>query len=228
MGKCTTEQSWLRYTWTFENILNGLPGPGTPAFAALARDLRAYGMSPSGITLDSPSSSLADVSWRITLLEGERAVLRICYGFFEIAINYLSDGDDKAFDEILTVVTRSLAMLDPDSEKGRAKIFMGAHITLSASDPETFLQRHLMVIGENSLSPDSFYYKLVSPGSTQAESMRIGVTRSLAFDNALYVELTADYNTHVAADQVGERFEADAKNIFALLGLEPRSKGKVD
>ena len=228
MEECTTEQSWLRYTWTFENILNGLPGPGTPAFAALARDLRSYGLSPAGITFDTPGSSLADVSWRITLLEGERALLRICYGFFEIAINYLSDGDDKAFDEILAIVTRALVMLDPDSEKGRGKIFMGAHLTLSASDPETFLGRHLMVSDQNSLSPDSFYYKLVSTGSSQKESMRIGVTRSLAFDNALYVELTGDYNAEVASNQVGDRFEADAKNIFALLGLEPRSKGKVD
>jgi hypothetical protein len=228
MEQCVTEQAWVRYAWTFENILVGLPGPGTPAFAALARDLRSYGLSPAGISLETPSGSLADVSWNISLLEGDRALVRVYYGFFDISISYVSEGDDKAFAGILTAVTSALSMLDPNSKEGREQCILRAHLTLSSGDPQAFLGNRLIVIGENSLSPDSFYYRLGPNASTQAESMRIGVTKSLAFDKALFVELTADYNTKVQSDQVGERFAEDANTIFALLGLQTRSKGRVD
>jgi hypothetical protein len=227
MLQCTTEQAWIAYRWTFDKMLPGLPGPGTNAFAALIRELRPHGVTPARILVEAPTASLSDVNLRVFLLEGERAVLRISYSFFELAINYLSEGDDKIFASIVGAVFGALLEFDKDSKQGKSQITVRAHLKLVAADPETFLREHLnWQESQGSLAPDLFYYKVNMSEDSRASAIRIGATKSLHFDQALYVELTADYSIPADADLAGDEFAEDARRALSLIGLSTKSKAK--
>jgi hypothetical protein len=227
MLQCTTEQAWIVYRWTFNKILPNLPGPGTKAFAGLVRDLKPFSLVPAGISLDAPTSSLEDVNLRFHLLDSERGVLRFCYGFFEFAISYVSEGDDKAISDIVTAAFRSLLEVDEESKQGRSQVTLRAHVKLAASDPETFLREHLSATqNQEHLVPDYFYYNVSLDESSQASRMRIGVAKSLQFDNALFVEVVGYYTIPADTDLAGDEFANDVKRGLSLLGLDLHSKVK--
>src|SRR5947209_7177011 len=84
------------YRCALDRMLPALPGPGTDPFAKLCRSLRPYGISPTKVTIEAPTSRLEDVILSITdLLEG-RINLRLSYGWFEISDNELYEGDEAA------------------------------------------------------------------------------------------------------------------------------------
>lgn len=231
MLECTTEQSWGNYRWTFDRMLPALPGLGTPLFARLVRDLQPYGISPSGIFIEAPTTLLADVNLRIFLLEGQRAQLRISYSFFEFTIDYLSEGDEVSLPRILNAVFHVLQELDADSKLGRAQFTLRAHLSLQSGDRDSFLAEHIKPpANQERLLPDLVYYKVrsgeESGGDMMAAQMRIGVTKSLLFEKALFVELIAEYHGPPEPEEAGERFAQDAKTAFELVGLNPKSKGK--
>lgn len=224
MIECTTEQSSLTFKWTFNRMMPSLPTPGTTAFATLCRALQPYGISPSGISLQAPTNWLSDVSLRISLLEAERAILQITYGGFEIFINYLSHGDDAVTLEMLKIIFEALIEIDNDAISGNAKIVLNAHLRLDSSNPDAFLHKHL-IGGEtkDGLAPDLFYYRILLGNDPAPARIRIGVTTSVQFENAIFAELTAEYNDMGPLEQIGDRFEKDCRDAFAKLGLSPKS-----
>lgn len=225
MLDCVTEQSFGVYRWTFDRMLPALPTVGTPHFGKLVKELQPYGISPGGVFIEAPTPQLGDVSLRILLLEGQRASLRFSFDLFELAIDYLSEGDDVTFPLILKAVFDVLRELDPESQSGRALLTFRAHLSLQSQEPEAFLSEHIRPpLNQERLIPRIVHYN-IALDEGPATSMRIGITRSLAFEKALFVELVGEYHGPPEPEEAAERFAKDAKTVFELVGLNPKSKG---
>ena len=77
------EHSSVECRWLFKRMLPSLPGPGTPAFASLVKGLHSFGIDPSGVAVDAPSSTMGDLVLSIVLLE-KRVVARLRASSFEL------------------------------------------------------------------------------------------------------------------------------------------------
>src|SRR6185295_5779595 len=143
MIDCITEQSFLIFRWTFDRMLPSLPTPGTAAFGVLSKVLNPYGISPAGISLEAPTSWLADVSLRVRLLDSERGDLRLSYGHFEARVNYFSQGDDAKLLNILEGIFSTLREVDTDAMQGHAQIRWNGHLRFKTGDIDSFLRQHL-------------------------------------------------------------------------------------
>jgi hypothetical protein len=228
MLDCVTEQSSGVYRWTFKRMLPGLPSIGTPFFGRLVRELQPYGISPAGVFIEAPTSQLADVNLRIFLLEGQRAMLRISLATVELNLDYLSAGDEVRFPALLTSVFDILKELDPDSQRGGSQLTLRAHLSLQSQAPDVFLAEHIRPpANQERLQPGIVHYNVVLDKNSAAALLRIGMTRSLAFENALFVELVAEYDGPPDPAHVFESLGEDAKAAFGLVGLNPRSKEGV-
>jgi hypothetical protein len=220
MIEATIEKASITYRWTFERILWVLPGPGTPIFAALSKALHPYGIPPSAIVLEAPTSKLDDVILGISLSD-PRATLRLSYGWFELDVNDLYDEDIPALIKIVELVFAALSEADEDVHRGRATFHHYAHISLSAPDPEAFLAEHLPLSRSVSgLIPDALAYKPTLSGRVDIQEMRAVITKSLAFNNAVFIQFTVEYISSGTPAQSAERFTQDHLHILELLGLK--------
>jgi len=224
MREYTVEQSSLIYRWTFNNLLSSLPGPGTTVFGALCRELRPYGISPSGITLDAPTTRLDDVILAISLFD-ERVKLRLSYGWFELSVDDLYEGDEVALVKIVEALFKVLKEIDANADQGRTYINIYAHLSLSPLEADLFLHDHLhggKAIAD--LIPDAFAYKLKTNNTAEAQDLRIVVAKSLRFPNALFVSFSSEYPIPGPPSQVAEQISKDYQQSLALLGLKPKTE----
>src|SRR2546425_6527315 len=123
-------------------MLPSLPGPGTPAFAKLVRGLDSFGIDPSGVSVDAPTSRMSDVVLGIVLLE-KRVVARITASVFELHATSLFVGDDPALIEIADLILSALQEIDPDADKADAKIRTSSHLGLVSVEVDELLREHL-------------------------------------------------------------------------------------
>src|SRR5205823_5509349 len=108
-------------------MLPSLPGPGTPAFAKLARELHPYGISPAAVSVDAPTSRLGDVTVTILLLNN-RVTLTITSSTIELAVRGLLKGDDPSLIAIGDSAFSAVMELEPTANKGSAQIRMSSHL----------------------------------------------------------------------------------------------------
>ncbi len=223
MREYTVEQTSLTYRWTFDKMLPSLPGPGDPEFAILCRGLRDYGISPSGISFSEETGRLADVTFDISLLD-DRVTLRLSYGWVELFVSNLYEGDETALVKIAEAVFKALLEVDKSANQGRARIGYLAHLSFSPLDTEAFLREHLRG-GETvpDLIADAFAYKLKWSGTADVQEPRVVVAKSLLFPSALYVEFSVEYGTPDKPAQTAERVRQDSQRVLTLLGLTPRA-----
>ncbi|MBI3651209.1 MAG: hypothetical protein HY231_09215 [Acidobacteria bacterium] len=220
MFEFTTEQSSITYRWTYATMLPSLPVPSTPAFAKLCRELKAYGMSPAGVSLEAPTAWLSDANFRILLLE-ERANLRFSFAWFELFVSNVSQGDESAITSILEAVFSAIRELDKDSNLGNAQISWNAHLSLSAIESGKFLTTHLEHgSNEPKLIPDAFAYKLKLENTLENREPRVVVANSAVFENAIFVSFSIVYVSPNEPIQLSEQFSQDTKLMLELLELK--------
>ncbi len=94
MRTYTVEQTTVNFKWAFQRMLPSLPGPGTPAFADLCKGLHPYGLTPSNVTVDSPTTRLGDLYIGIALLDNNRLTLRIACTGLDFFLKELFIGDN--------------------------------------------------------------------------------------------------------------------------------------
>jgi hypothetical protein len=213
------QEATIIYRWTFNRMLTYIPGPGTAPFTTLCRRLQPHGISPSEISVDAPSSRLSDVMLAFALL-GNRVLIRINLAWTEIFAKELAPEDIPALFEIGDALVTTLKEIDEEVDKGRINITYRAHLTLPPSQVTPFLHKYVTA-NIPDLEPDAFSYKVHLEDAIDVQDSRLVVAKSLLFDNALYIDLVANYIIDGKPLEPGQRFENDLESVLALFELEP-------
>jgi hypothetical protein len=203
----------------FASMLPMLPGPGTPAFAKLAKDLHPFGISPSGITVDTPSARLGDVVLTIALLE-KRVGLRITAASLEVLINGLFVNDESSLVTIVDAVFDALRTIDPDSVEGIVSHRVTSHMRLVSENVVEFLAKHQPSDTlESGLIVDAIGYKVRNRENIYASEIRLVLAKSLLHQNALFVDWSATYPELVETVTLMSRINSDFDGTLGLMGL---------
>lgn len=215
------EQSSVTYRWAFEKILAALPTPGTKTFATLCRELGPYGIAPTGISFESPTSVLSDVVYRVALLDG-RVALRISYSGFEMVVEPMFPGDDDLLVKILVSVFGVLGEVDPNASAGKAEVALTSHLTLLTKDVDTFLLEHLtQTNAQLNFIPEAFAYGVRPTDSTNKREFRVVVMRSVRFKNAVFINFVLSSEAPESPARTAEITSAESERTLTLLGLTP-------
>jgi hypothetical protein len=217
MRKYVVEHTTVNCKWTYDRILPSLPGPGTPAFAKLVKALHPFGISAEGVLLDAPSTSLASVTLTISLMK-RRVLARITAEAFELIVNGLLEGDDPTLIKIADSIFTALGEVDAESEKGHALVRISSHLKLNPDDLNDIMSEHLITRSPG-LIPDTAIYTVKLDG-TEAEDLRLLVTKSLGFDSSLFIDLSANYRLSKEPTRVAQLANTDFERVVELLGLK--------
>jgi hypothetical protein len=202
--------------YAFSNILPSLPGPGTPAFAQLCRELKRFGIAAERITFETPTSRLSDVRATISLLQ-DTVTLRLQYEWFELAVPALVQGQEDALIEIANIVLSALALMDENVSKGHLTVQSLAHLRLESGDPEPYIAEHLTG-GDGSYRPDAFAFNLHSRENENRKG-RIVIARSAIFDGSVFVDYVAEYPVPQFTPELAHVVRTDYNARLSLLGL---------
>ena len=222
MVEYVIQRSTIEAKWTFDRMLPALPGPGTPAFAKLASELHPYGITANEVMVDAPSSRMGDVVLSIVLLE-RRVTLRVTASFFELVVHELIDGDEAKLVSIADIALRAITEIQPDAGSLNVRYRIASHLGLATASADDFLQDHQVPIAlSKGLVTDAVVYHASGAGVFQSKDMRFVITKSVVFDNALFLDANATYSGVSNATDVAVWAESDFKIIMGLLGLKER------
>jgi len=220
MREYIVEQSSLTYKWTFQRMLPSLPGPGTPAFAELCKELHPYGISPSRVTVDTPSIRLSDVTVGIGLLDN-RVALRLTSSAFELWLDELLEDDEEKLIPIADLVFTALSSIDADVVQGDAKLRISSHLRLSPLENDALLREHIKFFESvPHFIPDAVVYKIDFGQDSNAQELRIAIANSHVYPDSIFVDITADYKGPISNAQLAEQMNTDYERIIGTLGLK--------
>ena len=223
MREYTIEQSSLNCRWTYERMLPSLPNPGSAAFASLCKGLHSYGISPSGVFAEAPSSRLSDVNIGISLIDN-RVILRFTAGWFELNVNNLFDTDEEGLIGIADQVFIALKLIDGDTTNGSMRVRLSSHLKLPPLEASTFLEEHFRLHETiPGLIPDAAAYKVNLQQKTKSQELRMVIAKSLIITDGIFIDLTAEYRGTAAPVQFAEWINSDFKETTELLGLKPKT-----
>lgn len=195
MAEYVIEQTSVESQLTFARMLPSLPGPGTQAFATLAKALHPFGISPGGVTVDAPSSRMSDVVLNIVLLD-KRVGIKITAASFELLINGLFIDDDNSLITIVDAVFDALRAVEPEAVAGTVSHRVTSHFRLMDENAVEFFGRHqISNTLEAGLVADAIAYKVNrhEGDGIHASEIRFVLAKSLLYQNALFVDLNATY-----------------------------------
>ncbi len=220
MQDYSVEHSSVECRWIFNRMLPSLPGPGTPAFATLVKGLQKFGIDPSGITVDAPSSRMSEVVLGIVLMD-KRVAVRIAASSFDLYVSPLYFGDEAALMEIGQLVLNAVREIDTEADQAEARIRTSSHFSLIDADAAKFLDYHLKLTAPNqALIPDAIAYKVTAPAETHASGLRVVFSPSIAYSNAIFVEVVADYSKALNIEHLATWVTADFEGIMKLVSLQ--------
>ena len=200
-------------------MLPSLPGPGTPAFAKLVKGLAAFGIDPSGVTVDAPTSKLSDVALAIVLHE-KRVIVRITATSFNLYVTSLIVGDDDALVQIGELILSAVKEIDSDADKADVTIRTSSHLKLLSGDVADFLKEHLALSNSIAgLTPDAAAYKVGSGQDVNSSDLRIVIAKSIGYVNSVFVDVNRNYSSAPIADLASWANE-DFEVMMELLGLK--------
>ena len=219
MIEYSVEHSSVEGRWLFKRMLPSLPGPGSPPFAKLVKGLHSYGIDPSSVTVDAPSSRMGDLVLGILLLE-KRVAVRLTASSFELFVSPLYEGDETALVEIAELLLNALREIDAEADQAEAKIRTSSHLSLTSANAEMFLVGHLKLSApDEGLVPDAVAYKVSSGEGIRASGLRVVISKSIAYKNAVFVDVFADYSNAPALEELAAWVSSDFEVIMKLLAL---------
>jgi hypothetical protein len=215
----SVEHTSIECRWVFKRMLPSLPGPGTPAFANLVKGLHSFGIDPAGVSVDAPSSRMGDLVLSIVLLE-KRVVVRLTASSFELIVAPVYVGDETTLVEIAELILTALSEIDAEAHRAEAKIRTSSHLSLTSANAETFLVGHLnLAAPDERLVPDAVAYKVSLSEGIHSSGLRVVISKSIAYKNAIFVEVFADYSEAAAPETLATWVNADFETIMRLLAL---------
>lgn len=217
MREYIVERTSIESQWVFERMLPSLPGPGTTAFATLVRDLHPFGLKPSEVIVDTPTTRLGDVAIILTLLD-RRLTVRITAAGFEVNVQGLAFGDEEPIAGIAEAILKAVKAIDADAERGLVKVRTSSHLTIKP-DVKAFLDQHLVSGADAAeLRPDVVIYRVESE-QLAGNDVRAVIAQSLVYPSAIFLDLNLNYSAPVALLDLVSRVGQDFDFIMSLLGL---------
>lgn len=205
-------------------MLPSLPGPGSPPFVELVKGLHPYGIAPSKVTVDSPSSRLGDIFVGIALLD-DRLTVRITSSSLELFLKDLFVGDEEKLVPIVNVLFVALTAIDSDATLGTATLRASSHLKLAPGELDKMLADHAR-FSENvpSLVPDAIVYKVNLGEDSKAKELRVAIAKSLTYADSVFVDISADYEGRITPAELAEQMNTDADRILAMLDLKEQAE----
>ncbi len=223
MREYTIEQSSLTFKWTYKWIMPLVPTPGTPSFAALCKGLAPYDLEASRVTVDVPTTRFGDVTLGIALLNN-RVALRLTPSFLELYVSNLYDGDEEKLLGIVDVAFAALKAVDPDSRQGEAHVRIASHLRLAPLENFTILYEHLKMSDSiPDLIPEAAVYQIDLPKESGTKELRVVIAKSVAFEDALFVDFNSVYSGPVQPAELARQVESDFNLVVEKLGLKEKA-----
>jgi hypothetical protein len=222
MREYDIEQTSLTFVWTFNRMLPSLPTPGTSAFATLCKKLHPFGLTSSKITGDAPTSRLSDVVIGIVLLEN-RLGIKIKFNSVEVFLDDLFAGDENVLIEIVEILFSALQEIDEDSTQGTPQIRLASHLGFEPKENLTVLSEHLTSLGgQSNLIPEAAIYQVKPEDDSLAKTLRVFISNSIIYQDALFVEMSGDYKGVTNMSQLAQNVERDFYSVTDALGLKEK------
>jgi hypothetical protein len=224
MREFTVAQTLLECKLEFERMLTMLPGPGGESFRDLARDLHPYGIQPERVTVDASSGRLSDTIIIIGGLLGDRLVIRFKVSEATLFLSKYFEGDDEKLVAILSSVIACLKKVDEDSAKGTATIRSAAHLILKPGEVDAILREHLNLAKTvTSLHPEMAIYRVDLGPTAKAQDIRVGITNSIAYPDAVFIDTTVTYNMPITAEELALTATREVERVYEVLGLREQA-----
>jgi hypothetical protein len=221
LAEYVIEHTSIESQLTFARMLPSLPGPGTPAFAVLAKALHPFGISPSGITVDTPTSRMSDVVLSIVLLD-KRVGIRITAASLELLVTGLFVDDDSSLITILNSIFDALRSVEPEAVAGIVSHRVTSHFRLTNENALEFLAKHQVSnTVDAGLLVDAIAYKVNrrEDDNIHASEIRFVLAKSLLYKNALFVDLNATYPELTDTATLLTWMNSDFDRTLAVLDL---------
>jgi hypothetical protein len=200
-----------------------LPGPGGESFRDLAKDLRPYGIRPERVTTDASTGRMSDAVIIIGGLLNDRLTIRFKVSDANLFLTHYFEGDDEKLIAILSFVIAALKKVDEESANGTATIRSAAHLTLQPGDVEALLREHMKLPETvSNLHPEMAIYKVDLGPTAKAQDIRVGVTRSLAYQDTIFIDTNATYKMPITAEELALTATREIERVFEILGLRER------
>ena len=223
MREYTVEQSSLNFKWTFQRMLPSLPGPGSPAFVELCKGLHPFGINPSTVTVDAPSSRLADLNLGIGLLDN-RVIVRINSVGLELIVRDLLVGDEEKLIPITDLVFIALKAIDADVIQGQATLRTYSHLKLAPGEYDLLLREHVgFPERAPAFSPHAVIYNVQPEADSRAKEITVTIAKSLAHIDSLFLDISADYDGPIPPSELAEQMNLNGERIVEMLGLREQA-----
>lgn len=226
MVRSEIEYANVSINWTFNQILPQLPAPGTDAFAFLIRELRPFNISPRQITFESPTHTLGDIALNFLLLEG-RLNSRLTYGALDINAQDVNSEDVINILKIINIIFEALKMIDIAVMSGSANTRLGFHISLQEKTVDDyFAERVSTTLSSERITPEAIAFLLQTDDLTKTIQTRLTVAKSLAYENALFVEINYQAESSVESfysqnpPAFFDHLSTNYQSIISILELE--------
>jgi hypothetical protein len=204
-------------------MLPSLPGPGSPAFAELCKGLHPYGINPSNVIVDSPSSRLADVTVGIGLLDN-RVSVRISSGALELFVKELLVGDEEKLIPITEFLFAALKSVDDDAVQGQATLKTSSHLKLPAGEHILLLREHIRFPEDiPAFAPEAIVYEVQPDPDSRATELKVVIAKSLTYANSLFVDISAEYGGPIDPSEIAKQMNSDGERIIETLGLKEQA-----
>ena len=224
MREYTVERTSLNFKWTFKRMLPSLPGPGTPAFATLCKGLHPHGLSAARVTVEAPTARLSDVALGIALLDN-RVALKITPADFEMYVSDLYEGDQANLVEIANLIFGALGQVDEDASQGNAEVRVSSHLKLDPLENFATLHEHLRLAESvPGLIPEAAVYQVVVGESPDSKEIRVVVAKSIAFEDALFIDTTIPYDGRIDILKIAEQVELYFSLVTEKLGFREKAQ----
>lgn len=204
-------------------MLPSLPGPGSPAFAELCKALHSYGITPTTVTVDAPSTRLADLILGIGLLSN-RVIVRISSAALELIVRELLVGDEEKLVPITEHLFAALKVIDADVVQGRAALRTYSHLKMLPGENELLLREHMRLSeGTSAFEPEAIIYDVRPEPLSKAKELKVTIAKSLAYADSLFLDITADYVGPIAPSELAQQMNVDSERIVEMLGLREQA-----
>ena len=218
------KQASLNFKWTFDRIIPALPGPGSPAFADLCKELSPYGLQAAKISLETPTSRFGDVVLGIALLDDLVGVW-IRSSEFELFCRDLYDEDIEVLIKITESIFTAVKSIDADAVRGKATIKMSAHLQIEQFTSKEFLYEHLpQAESLTALIPEAAVYDIKPLAGSNAFAIRVFLANSALYNDSLFVEVSINYQNISEIQFLAKGAEKDYRAVLEMLGLVEKAE----
>lgn len=220
MREYTVEQSSLSLKWTFQRMLPRLPGPGSDEFAKLCKGLHSYGMTPSKVVIDASSNIMSELTLGIGLLDN-RLRIRITAESIDFMLNELFVDDEEKLVPIADHVFTAVRAVDEDAVYGTANFKTSLHFKLPPGDSAALLREH-QGFQQSGFELDAVIYRISLGTNSLARDFRMAVAKSLAYEDAIFVDTSVNYEGPVTPTELATYMNVDSERALELLGLREK------